>query len=89
MKRYTSFPDLDAYLSGYAVTGDVLSNLRVPTRLIASADDPVIPVEDLRDLATPRALEIDVLARGGHCAFLESYGLASWVDGAVLAEVDG
>jgi hypothetical protein len=49
----------------------------------------VIPVEDLRDLATPRALEIDVLARGGHCAFLESYGLASWVDGAVLAEVDG
>ncbi len=89
VKRYTSFPDLDAYLSGYAVTGDVLSNLRVPTRLIASADDPVIPVADLRDLATPRALEIDVLAHGGHCAFLESYGLASWVDGAVLAEVDG
>jgi uncharacterized protein len=89
VKRYTTFPDLDAYLSGYAVTGAVLSNLRVPTRLIASADDPVIPVADLRDLATSRALEIDVLAHGGHCAFLESYGLASWIDGAVLAEVAG
>jgi predicted alpha/beta-fold hydrolase len=89
VKRYTSFPDLDAYLSGYAVTGSVLSNLRVPTRLIAAADDPVIPVADLRDLASPSALRIDVLARGGHCAFLESYRLASWVDAAVLAEVGG
>lgn len=89
VKRYTSFPDLDAYLSGYAVTGKALSSLRVPTRLIAAADDPVIPVEDLRDLATPRALAIDVLSRGGHCAFLESYGLASWIDRAVLAEVGG
>jgi hypothetical protein len=89
VKRYTAFPDLDAYLSGYAVTGNALSTLRVPTRLIASADDPVIPVEDLGNLATPRALVIDVLARGGHCAFLESYGLRSWVDRAVLAEIGG
>jgi uncharacterized protein len=87
VKRYTSFPDLDAYLSGYAVTGNALSNLQVPSRLIASADDPVIPVEDLSDLATPRALSIEVLPRGGHCAFLESYRLASWIDRAVLAEV--
>jgi predicted alpha/beta-fold hydrolase len=89
VKHYTSFPDLDAYLSGYAVTGNVLENLSVSTRLIASADDPVIPVADLREIATPRALEIDVLARGGHCAFLESYALASWIDRAVLAEVGG
>jgi hypothetical protein len=89
LKRYTSFPDLDAYLSGYAVTGNALLNLRVPTRLIAAADDPVIPVEDLRDLAAPRALSIEVLPRGGHCAFLESYGLESWIDRAVLAEIDG
>ena len=89
VKRYTPYPDLDAYLSGYAVTGNALSTLRVPTRLIAAADDPVIPVEDLRDLATPRALAIDVLPRGGHCAFLESYGLASWIDRAVLGEVGG
>jgi uncharacterized protein len=87
VKHYTSFPDLDAYLSGYAVTGDVLTNLRVPTRLIAAADDPVIPIADLGDLAAPRALTIDVLAHGGHCAFLESYRLRSWIDDAVLAEV--
>ena len=89
VKRYTSFADLDAYLSGYAVTGDALSGLSVPARLIAAADDPVIPVADLRDLATPRALDVDVLAHGGHCAFLESYRLKSWLDDAVLEEIGG
>ena len=89
VERYTSFPDLDAYLSGYAVTGDVLARLQVPTRLIAAADDPVIPIADLRDLATPRALRIDVLAHGGHCAFLENYRLRSWLDEAVLGAIDG
>ena len=89
VKRYTGFGDLDAYLSGYAVTGDALCALSVPTRLIASADDPVIPIADLRDLATPSALKVDVLAHGGHCAFLESYGLRSWLDDAVLEEVGG
>src|SRR6185503_5043977 len=42
--RYAGFADLDAYLSGYAITGDALRNLAVPSRLIASADDPVIPI---------------------------------------------
>ncbi len=85
--RYTPFPDLDAYLQGYAITGDVLAGLTVPTRLIVAADDPVIPIVDLDDVARPAALEIDVFPRGGHCAFLESYRLRSWLDRAVLAEL--
>jgi predicted alpha/beta-fold hydrolase len=86
--RYAGFPDIDAYLKGYAITGDVLANLEVPTRLIAAADDPVIPIEDLADVAVTRALSVDVFPRGGHCAFLESYRLRSWLDGAVLAELE-
>jgi hypothetical protein len=86
--RYTPFPDLDAYLHGYAITGDALAGLTIPTRLIASADDPVIPIADLDDLASPAALAIDVVPHGGHCAFLESYRLRSWLDRAVLAELD-
>jgi predicted alpha/beta-fold hydrolase len=86
--HYTPFPDLDAYLHGYAITGDVLAGLTIPSRLIAAADDPVIPIADLDDLARPAALEIDVLSGGGHCAFLESYRLRSWLDRAVVAELD-
>ena len=87
--RYAGFPDLDSYLSGYAITGNALANLSVPTRLIAAADDPVIPIEDLADLAVTQALTIDVFPQGGHCAFLESYRLRSWLDRAVLAEIEG
>jgi predicted alpha/beta-fold hydrolase len=86
--RYARFPDLDAYLNGYAITGDALADLAVPARLIASADDPVIPIEDIAAVARPPALEIEVLARGGHCAFLEDYRLRSWLDRAVLADLE-
>jgi predicted alpha/beta-fold hydrolase len=86
--RYASFPDLGTYLNGYAITGDALARLAVPAKIIAAADDPVIPVADLADLAASPALSIEVLARGGHCAFLEDYRLQSWVDRAVLAEIE-
>ena len=86
--RYAGFADLDSYLQGYAVTGDVLRGLTVPTRVIAAADDPVIPSADLVNLAGGPALQIDVLPRGGHCGFLESYRLRSWLDREVLAELD-
>jgi predicted alpha/beta-fold hydrolase len=88
VRRYTEFADLDAYLEGYTLTGKVLEPLTVPTRLIAAADDPVIPIDDLADVATPPALKVQVLPHGGHCGFLESYRLRSWLDRAVLAEVE-
>ena len=86
--RYASFPDLDSYLNGYAITGDALAHLAVPAKIIAAADDPVIPIGDLDDLAATSALSIQVFPRGGHCAFLEDYALRSWVDRAVLAEIE-
>jgi hypothetical protein len=86
--RYAKFPDLDSYLSGYAITGDALARLSVPAHVIAAADDPVIPVADLADVAVTPALEVDVSPHGGHCAFLEDYRLRSWLDRAVLAQVE-
>jgi len=86
--RYAGFPDLDSYLQGYAVTGNALANLVVPTRIFAAADDPVIPIEDLDDVAVTSALSVDVFPHGGHCAFIEDYRLRSWLDGAVLDELE-
>lgn len=86
--RYASFPDLDSYLNGYAITGAALAELAVPAKLIAAADDPVIPIRDLDDVAVSSALSVEVVPRGGHCAFLEDYRLRSWADRAVLAELD-
>ena len=42
--NYTEFPDLETYLRGYAVTGERLARLEVPTEILLADDDPVIPV---------------------------------------------
>ncbi len=88
VRRYTAFEDLDSYLGGYAITGDVLTDLSVPSTLIAAKDDPVIPVRDLRRLASSRALEVIVTPHGGHCAYLSNYGLRSWLDDVVLQQIE-
>jgi uncharacterized protein len=86
--KYTDYADLATYLSGYAITGGVLEALEVPTRLIISADDPMILARDLDRLARPPALELTVTARGGHCGFMDALGGPSWVDRQIVAELD-
>jgi len=82
--RYTEFPDLDSYLSGYAITGEVLADLAVPSRLILASDDPVIPIRDRVALIASQALDVSVVPYGGHCGFLDGYLLGSWVDKEII-----
>jgi uncharacterized protein len=78
------FPSLDAYLRGYAVTDRALERLAVPTRIIAAADDPIIPAADLARLAAPPALEISRTAQGGHCGYFDGADGGSWLEREVL-----
>jgi predicted alpha/beta-fold hydrolase len=85
VERYTAFANLAAYLNGYALTGEVLAGLDVPSWLLAARDDPVIPIADLAAVARGPALEISVAPYGGHCGFLADLGLRSWARDRVLA----
>ncbi len=87
VERYTELPDLDAYLEGYALTGTALADLPVLSRLIASADDPIVPIDDLDDVHRSERLEVTVTAKGGHCAFLTDYRLGSWMDQEILRQL--
>ncbi len=78
--HHTAFGNVETYLNGYAITGDVLENLKVPSLIIASADDPVIPSEDLANLAAPDPLQVQITQYGGHCGFIEDYRFRSWAD---------
>ncbi len=78
--NYAGYPDLDSYLRGYAVTGERLAPLEVPTEILLADDDPVIPVRDADALARTPALNIRRSRHGGHCAFLTDYRLRSWLD---------
>jgi hypothetical protein len=78
--RYAGFPSGEAYLKGYAITGDRLAGLTVPSRILLSTDDPVIPVGDLDRIARPPALTIQTTRHGGHCGFLSDWRLRSWAE---------
>jgi predicted alpha/beta-fold hydrolase len=87
VRRYTDFRDLASYLHGYAVTGDVLDSLTVPTRIIAAADDPMIPADDLGRLARVAGLRTTVAPYGGHCGFVLRANGASWIAEEVEREL--
>ena len=85
--KYTDFPGLSNYLSGYAITGDALAGLQVPARIIISRDDPMILARDLDRIAKPAALELTVTGRGGHCGFMDALRGPSWIDRAIVQDL--
>ncbi|KAA9131057.1 alpha/beta fold hydrolase [Marinihelvus fidelis] len=78
--RYYDFGSLDDYLEGYSVAGDRLVGLDVPTVLLTSEDDPVIPAADARALPDIDALDVQVTRYGGHCGYLKNWRLESWAE---------
>lgn len=82
--RFTQFPDAPTYLLGYAIIGDALANLQVPSHIIAAQDDPICGAEDLPNLAKTPNLTIESTLHGGHCGYVSNYRLDSWVDHRLL-----
>jgi len=80
VERYSEFPDLDAYLNGYTLVGDVLAKLQVPSHVLVSLDDPIIPARDLRELAHSPFLQVTAMPHGGHCGFMDDFRRESWAD---------
>lgn len=87
IRRYTDFPSLDAYLTGYGLVGSRLASLDVPALIITALDDPIIPAIDLARLARPPKLRILLTRYGGHCGFLERLNGPSWAEGRILNEL--
>ena len=88
VQHCTDFGSLQAYLAGYAVTGLRLAALRVPARIVLSADDPIIPAADLSLLARSDQLRIVRTRYGGHCGFVDSLSSASFADRYMLEEFE-
>lgn len=80
VRHHTEYADLESYLLGYALTGERLAGLQVPSQVLLAEDDPVIPVHDAAALARTPLLDVRRSRFGGHCAFLADLRLRSWVD---------
>ena len=85
--RYYEFDSLEEYFNGYSIAGDRLASLEVPTTILTSADDMVVPISDFRGLPKNENIELLVTRYGGHCAFLKNWKMESWADDVIVERV--
>jgi predicted alpha/beta-fold hydrolase len=85
--RYYEFESLDKYFDGYSIAGDRLKAIRIPTTILTSEDDMVVPVSDFRDLPDNDNVELLVTRYGGHCAFLKNWKMDSMADDIIVDRV--
>jgi hypothetical protein len=81
---HTIYETVEEYFAAYAVVGDRLAALAVPTTIIAAEDDPIIPVGDFGRIDPVECLDIEIQRLGGHCGFIESLGGRSWIEQRLL-----
>jgi predicted alpha/beta-fold hydrolase len=80
VEQHTEWDNEEDYFAGYAVSGQTLSGLRVPTCILAAEDDPVIPIGSLRTLQASDAVRLEISAHGGHCGFIENWRLRGFAE---------
>jgi uncharacterized protein len=71
-RRHTHFESADAYFAAYAFLDEDSRALSVPTTILSSVDDPIVPVEEIASLADSPYLTRRIYSWGGHV------GLIAW-----------
>jgi predicted alpha/beta-fold hydrolase len=82
--RYYEFDSLEQYFDGYSIAGDRLKAIEIPTTILTSEDDMVVPVSDFQDLPENSNIELLVTTHGGHCAFLRNWKMESLADDVIV-----
>jgi predicted alpha/beta-fold hydrolase len=77
---HTIYARVEDYFAAYALVGGRLSGMAVPAYLIASEDDPIIPVADVDRIEPNENLHIETYRHGGHCGFIQNLAAHSWVE---------
>ena len=81
--RHLPFKDSQDYYAHYQITDSVLESIKIPTTILASADDPVCPISCLRTLQSQEKISIVETHTGGHCGFLRDWHLKTWIEDAI------
>lgn len=75
---HTDYATTDEYFEAYSILDDALNTLTIPTTIISSLDDPIIPAKQLSRLFLSPFLTIELQKYGGHCAFIKNWKFESW-----------
>jgi predicted alpha/beta-fold hydrolase len=85
--RYYEFDSLLEYFNGYSIADNRLAAMEIPTTILTSADDMVIPISDFDGLPENESIELLVTRYGGHCAFLKNWRMHSWADDVIKTRI--
>lgn len=85
VERYTEYGNSADYFDAYSIDGNRLREANA--KIIAAADDPVIPGTSFGNL--PASIELVMTQRGGHCGYLANWSFDSWFDAQALLSLQG
>ncbi|MDF1592539.1 MAG: alpha/beta fold hydrolase [Desulfobacterales bacterium] len=88
LRRYSPYPNAAAYFAGYTLCGRDLEAISIPTTIITSKDDPIIPVEDFYHLSAHKHLRLMIHLYGGHNGFITNWRGRTWYERYLLDVVD-
>jgi hypothetical protein len=80
MIYYPEFPTYMDYFRRYTLTGNIVDGLSIPVTIIASEDDPVVPVDDILGLKANGFMNRLIQPYGGHCGFLKPFPYGCWYE---------
>jgi uncharacterized protein len=83
MPYYPDFKSYSEYFSQYTLRNDFFNELVVPVTIIASEDDPIVPLDDILSLKKNRYLSLSLQAYGGHCGFIDFPPFKCWYEGEI------
>lgn len=84
LTRYSPYGSCRAYFLEYALLGDALRSVEIPTTIVTAQDDPIIPVEDFQRLEAGSGVRLLIHRHGGHNGFLETVR-SSWCEHALAS----
>ena len=81
IEHYLNFENIDDYFLNYRFDEEKLNDINIPIHILASEDDPVIPIEDIIKLRgiNPK-LDIKTTKYGGHVGYINTLNGQSWLD---------
>ena len=83
--RHAGFQSAEEYFEGYSIADNRLASLAIPSTILTSADDPVVPVRDFGFLPDNPFIDLIVTEHGGHCGFLKNWKLESMAEDLIAS----
>ena len=80
MPYYPEFRNYREYFNQYTLRDNVFDDLSIPVTIIASEDDPIVPIHDVYGLKENSYLHLSLQTYGGHCGFINFCPFECWYE---------